>query len=138
MSDYPRQVTQDAWTTVQFLPSGASLEQIDALLTDAVLRSRSLERDQPDKVRAGALPGERYTYASLRALDLGRGWRWRGSAEWRLEHDEENHVAALRINVSGYAGHHTEEEAANAARVAWRLGDALAQAYGQAGTGRRA
>lgn len=134
MSDSPCHVTQDAWTTVQILPSGASLEQIGALLTDDVLRSRSIERVQPDQVRVGRIPGERYTFASLHAVDLG----WRGSAEWRLEHDEENHAATLRINVSGYAGHHTQEEAANAARMAWRLGDALAHAFERARVGGQA
>ena len=132
MTQRPRQVLQDAWTTVQLLPDGTTLERIAALLPDELLQARAhLVRDRADDVRPGPIPGTRYLFASLRATDLRQryGFEWRGSAELRIERDDEETAASVRITVSGYSGAQDEDAAASAARVAWRLADALEHAF---------
>lgn len=132
MTDHPRQVVQDAWTTVHFLPDGTTLEQIGALLSDELLRDRArLVRDRPDQVHPGPIPGTRYLFASLRAVDLLRpfGNAWTGAAELHVERHDAETPPSVRISVGGYGGSQDEAEAANTARVAWRLADALAHAF---------
>lgn len=132
MYERPRQVCQDAQTTVQLCPSGTTAEQVSALLPDELLRSRArLVRRVPDRILDGPLPGQCRVLAVLEALDLQSVLHdpWRGSAELCVVHYEAHDAPAVEIRVEGFSGLSDETNVANTGRVAWRLGDALEHAF---------
>lgn len=128
------QILQDARTTVQRLPPAMTYERISALLSDAWLLGHRLTRTSTDEIRESALPGSRSLFMSLQADDLPLefGSAWTGSAELVLEHSDINHAPFLKILVDGNSGLQSELNASHTARVAWRVGDALAQAFADA------
>lgn len=132
MDERPRQVCQDAETTVQLCPGGTSPERVSSLLSDELLRSHArLVRREPDRVLDGLVPGQRRVFAVLEALDLRSelGGAWRGSAELCVVHYEAHDAPAVEIRVTGFSGLYDETNVANMGRVAWRLGDALEHAF---------
>lgn len=126
----PSHIPQDAETTVQFLPEGTTLERLSAALAEEDLRCYGLVRLTQDRVHESEFPGRRYLFLSLQCTDLfGEGYQppaWSGHVHVALEYNEEHRAAMAVLKVGSYAGRQSEMEVANNARVAWRLGLALA------------
>lgn len=134
----PSHIPQDAETTVQFLPEGTTLEGLSAALVDTDIRHYGLQRLSQDRIYESEIPGRRSLFMSLRCTDLfGDGYRppaWSGRVHVTLEYSEDHGAALAVLKVGSYAGRQSEVEVSNSARVAWRLGLALAVALSQ-GTG---